>query len=286
MDIRPGNVSSPPRRAGVGQRLLGLRHNSAISRLAECFRIKRHARNLCHWLISRRGTYVADIGGCSVCFAADRTPDVRLLESFNGEGELIDRLASVLREGDVLYDIGAYIGSTTLSVMAKRNDIEWQALACEPDPENFRRLMYNISINAQESRVVAARVALGREPSHGQRVIVNPADPSTSVVKLSDAREDSEASVEVVTVTDLAHRSGQMPTVVKVDVEGDEWDVLVGMEDLLTNHQVRELFVEIHGGAVERDRIEEWLYRQCYSLLWSHARRSEFHQHYRASSGS
>jgi hypothetical protein len=73
--------------------------------------------------------------------------------------------------------------------------------------------------------------------------------------------------------------------VVKIDVEGAEFAVLRGMERLLGEHAVRELFVELHPAGLQAsgasaDELRAWLAQRGYALAWQQRRGDEWHEHY------
>ncbi|CAN0493155.1 unnamed protein product, partial [Hapterophycus canaliculatus] len=94
--------------------------------------------------------------------------------------------------------------------------------------------------------------------------------------------------VKLSTMSQFAEENGRFPTVVKIDVEGAEGQVLAGMEKLMDNHPPREIFMEIHpkgdGDAMPAgEPIHDWLEARGYTMAWSNKRRSGEHRHYRHS---
>jgi len=64
-----------------------------------------------------------------------------------------------LGKGEVVVDCGAYIGR--LSIKAARSvGVEGKVISIEPDPETFRILLKNISLNNVADRVIPINVAL------------------------------------------------------------------------------------------------------------------------------
>jgi hypothetical protein len=77
-----------------------------------------------------------------------------------------------------------------------------------------------------------------------------------------------------------------VPSVVKIDVEGAEGDVLQGMDGLFAQRRPRELFMEIHNkGGEDRmpggELIDDWLAARGYSRVWEERRGHGRHRHYR-----
>ena len=79
-------------------------------------------------------------------------------------------------------------------------------------------------------------------------------DPIGSTHQLTEAAHieaGSSASVTVVTGDTIVERTGVVPTVVKIDVEGYELEVLKGMRHVLTELSLRAIFCEIHFALLE-----------------------------------
>jgi hypothetical protein len=75
--------------------------------------------------------------------------------------------------------------------------------------------------------------------------------------------------VSVETVDDLISRGIiPSPSFVKIDVDGDEANVLTGMEKLLCDRPPRLLMVESVPGSATRQGITEKLNRAGYTRTW------------------
>jgi hypothetical protein len=71
------------------------------------------------------------------------------------------------------------------------------------------------------------------------------------------------------------NRLGRTPNVIKVDVEGFEEEVLLGMGDVLTSPELRSVLVEVHflklevrGRATAPVRIEKLLKSKGFRTDW------------------
>jgi FkbM family methyltransferase len=81
--------------------------------------------------------------------------------------------------------------------------------------------------------------------------------------------------IQVAKGDTVRRRLGTTPTVLKIDVEGYEEEVLLGMEDLLSAPTVRSLLIEVHfqelesrGQANAPVRIEMLLKSRSFQLKW------------------
>ncbi|MCK7580320.1 MAG: FkbM family methyltransferase [Chromatiales bacterium] len=160
-------------------------------------------------------------------------------------------MTEALSEGDVVYDIGAHIGYYTLAA-ARHVGASGMVYAFEPLALNQRFLAGHIQANAL-SNVRLIDACVGAVPGtarfhQGQ---------GSGRGRLS---ERGALEVRVVTLDDLL-QSGDIrpPTLLKIDVEGAEYDVLQGAADLLQQHRP-SILLSVHS---------EHLRQQCHAWLAS-----------------
>lgn len=131
-------------------------------------------------------------------------------------------LREYLLRGDVVVDVGANIGTTTL-VAAHAVGPQGQVYAFEPGPTTFEALVDNISLNAAVN-VNAGQYVVGNETG----------EVAFSQSGADDQRRvtaDNGVRVPQVRLDDLDIR--EPVALCKVDVEGYELQVLRGAERLL-----------------------------------------------------
>jgi FkbM family methyltransferase len=157
-----------------------------------------------------------------------------------GSYEYNKRLAfeRLVGPGMVVYDIGANVGYFSLlaSVLAGP---EGQVVAFEPLPRNIRYLQQHLQINHLENvRIIEAAVA-----DHDGQAAFN-LGPSSAMGYLAS---DGDVKVQMVSLdTLLAEGQLDPPDVIKLDVEGAEYEALRGGRDLLEAHRPL-LFLDTHG---------------------------------------
>lgn len=146
-----------------------------------------------------------------------------------------------LRPGSRVADIGAYIGHYTL-LAARGVGPGGSVTAFEPSPKAFELLERNI-LNNGYALVSARRLAVGGRAGlrrfclldHPTRNSFHP-HPSTRLVESS--------VVECVTLDECLE--GAALDLVKMDIEGGEWDALQGMRETLLRSRTLTLFMEFH----------------------------------------
>jgi hypothetical protein len=82
----------------------------------------------------------------------------------------------------------------------------------------------------------------------------------------------------------LASRSIQ-PSIIKIDVEGAEMDVLLGLAETVRAPSLRHLFIELHPDRLQLNghsmvNLKQWLADRHWQLVWEQVRRTEHHAHF------
>lgn len=207
----------------------------------------------------------------------------------NGDHEpwIQELLRAELRSGDCYYDVGAHTGFFSL-IASRFVGPSGRIVAFEPDPQNAAALKANIAKNGLTQVAVVERAVWS---SPGPVTFERAADSSNRtqghVSPEAGARLDA-ISVCAVRLDDfLLSERYPAPRLVKMDVEGGEWEALQGARRLLVEARPK-LLCEVHAPAQVSQirrylesfgyRAEEWNpvhphysdYRQIY--LWATAR--------------
>ena len=151
------------------------------------------------------------------------TPQGFLLCHWDGYEPNVTRLfCSLIREGMTVVDVGASIGYYTL-LAAKRVGREGLVLAFEPDPYRFKALKENVEINAWKNVKVFQLAVSNKEEERkmesGESFVIK---SRKHVVTVKTVRLDTFLQTLQVD-----------PDIIKIDVEGAELEVLMGMKDIL-----------------------------------------------------
>ena len=171
------------------------------------------------------------------------------------EPEVQQTLVELLRAGDVFYDVGANIGFFTL-IGARLVGPAGMVHAFEPLAALADALRENVALNGFGNVVV--RRAAAYSSAGVAELDVGAGTTAAHLVEEGSART---VQVQLQRVDDLvAAGEIQPPTVVKIDVEGAEDHVLVGMWNTLTEHRPT-VICELHGPQEEflaRLRVAEY----------------------------
>ena len=157
-----------------------------------------------------------------------------------------------LRPDDLLVDIGANVGSYTMLGGAAGA----QVLAVEPIPDTFAWLKRNIAVNGLDARVVALNLGLGRD--EGQLRFTRGLDTVNHVLEAGESADDV---IEVPVCTLDKVLEGRRPTLIKIDVEGYETEVLAGAGQALANPGLMAVIMELNGSGMRYGFDEMALHR-------------------------
>ena len=148
------------------------------------------------------------------------------------EKPIQDAIADNLAAGDVFYDIGANVGFFSL-IAARRVGDRGRVYAFEPVPQNAAAIKRSATLNQFQVIEVFA-VAVAAET--GQSELLLARCPGGASLASADTPPDlvGKMTVNVVNVDGVIEERGlAAPTLVKIDVEGAEIDVLRGMAHTL-----------------------------------------------------
>lgn len=185
-------------------------------------------------------------------------------------------MLGAIRQGDVVWDVGANVGlySRKFSDIAGTSG---KVFAFEPSPVNLRRLYEAVG---SLSNVAVVPVALGER--EGVAAFEQGSDPLGATSRIVDrAGGDSVERVEIrLSSGDSLVSSGVVafPNVIKIDTEGFELDVLLGLTKTLEEKCLRALCIEVHFGLLQErglsnapSEIEKLLVSSGFSLAWPDA---------------
>ena len=164
-----------------------------------------------------------------------------------GERPIIEDLLAEIRPDDVFYDIGANTGLYSCLVA---DVVDQPVIAFEPHPENADRLEQNAELNGSDVTVyrhalsdtageAELSLTLDKVGSAGHSLMTN--DDATGSITITMKCGDA-----FIDDNDLPE-----PSVLKIDVEGAEGNVLKGLSSTLSRTDCRLVYCEIH-----EDRLE------------------------------
>jgi len=232
-------------------------YNPIIVKLVSFFHLRTLARKL-YFYFSHPQNNILDVlvVGLNVKFYVRTPDDLRLVESVTGdagEKKVIESFLDIIKEGDIVYDIGANMGTYSV-LLAKKTGNNGKVIAFEPEEESHKLLMENIALNNLKN-VSVIKKALGKENKNSD-LYIGKTTGNFSLVKSYEHNLDSQ-KIEIVHGDDFVLKNNlPIPNALKIDVEGYEYDVLFGLKETLKNDLCRIICCEIHPGLFS-DGVDE-----------------------------
>lgn len=164
-----------------------------------------------------------------------------------------------------ILDIGSNFGYYTL-LACDQNDFV-KVLAFEPAPDMFNRLSHNLRLNNYLDRVSTLNIGLSDKKGRFDFFVADDKHSGMSGLSMPEGVSGKRIQVEVDTVDSILSNNGSLlPDLVKIDVEGNELNVLNGMKHtLLTTSPV--FFIEIYDKNLSRFGHSS---QQVFDFFWQH----------------
>jgi len=169
----------------------------------------------------------------------------RIRTFWDKEPETIEWIMS-FQPFSVFYDVGANIG--LYSLLAASMDCE--VVAIEPEPNNFQHLVFNVAKNADmlstgQGTVSCFNIALGLR-NCVEKLYVPDKRSGNSGAQIGKEVSKDVCYIPAFRLDDLCRTTIPKPTHLKIDTDGNEWDILIGSVETLET--IESLLVEINTG--------------------------------------
>lgn len=183
-------------------------------------------------------------------------------------------LIKLLNPGMTFVDIGANIGYTTLCgarVVGQSGSV----FAFEPSPRAFNSLKRNVEIN-NYNWVKVEQAACGEKREVTNFYVSTYSDEYNSLGEDQNLLNE-KIECQVVRLDEYLSAQGKKPDVIKIDVEGAEWQVLTGMTDLFSAENPPLLIIEASFLNAQRfdykpSEMFEWLKKYNYDFVIWHGK--------------
>jgi FkbM family methyltransferase len=172
-----------------------------------------------------------------------------------------------IQPGDIVADVGAHFGFFSL-LAARLTGAEGKVFALEPAPQNFRVLRQN---TAPFANIHVEQVVIGHSegtaafwefpPLYSEYNTMNPEAVPAHL-------KGQKIELPCISLDTFAARHGIRPKLVKIDVEGAEWQVVQGMKGLLQSETPPVIAMEYLAGArssAGHHQAAEWMLAQGFA---------------------
>lgn len=170
-----------------------------------------------------------------------------------------------LRSDDVFWDIGANVGIYTC--FGATSIESGEVVSIEPNPKNVERIEENLSKNG----LAASTYQYGLMDTPGT-LSLNVQDPGTtgSYGHVTDSSAEEGVTVDVSTGDTLVREGVPEPNVVKLDVQGVEFEVLRGIEQTIACDNCRTIYYNVNDENETMPDIDpnihEWLEERGFTV--------------------
>jgi FkbM family methyltransferase len=176
-------------------------------------------------------------------------------------------LRSIVRPGMTVLDVGANLGLYTV-LFARLVGVTGRVIAFEPDPSLFALLQRNTALN-NCSNVTTHNLALGSRNDHAvlRKTIFNSGD--NTLGSDNKCRFRREVPIDVVALDEFS--PALRVDLVKIDVQGWEFEVLLGMDRVLAACPHARIYFELWPDGLDRAKrtpaeMAGWLRSRGYRI--------------------
>lgn len=191
------------------------------------------------------------VRGIDICLGvSSETERFRAHTYSSKEPETLDWLDEQFKNDDLLYEIGANIGVYSLYGALKNPG--GRIYAFEPETKNFSRLCANLMRN-RISNVVPCSFAVARKLGFDFFYVGNQEAGSalhsygrpSDFLPINDSASFSQGMLGCSLDELISHFHLPDPTLLKIDVDGNEEEILLGAMSTLTSSKLRSILIEI-----------------------------------------
>jgi FkbM family methyltransferase len=183
---------------------------------------KNAAYTLLDWITLKKGV-AREINGMKIRFPARWS---RYYEN-NYESDNYTFLQQYIKPGMHIIDIGAHLGLFS-AASSKLTGPLGKIICFEPTPETFSVLKETLRVNHCENVIPVQAAVSNREGKATFYVGNTSVSNSNSLVKNKPDNESSAYEVQMVTIDSVVLKYVLKPSLIKIDAEGAELDVLKG----------------------------------------------------------
>ena len=163
------------------------------------------------------------------------------------ESTITQNFLDIVKEGGIVFDVGAWIGYYTLLAARKAEKV----VAIEADETNCQRIRRNADLN-KFSNIVILNIAVGDKSSQG--ILLEGSDSSMNKI----ASADLGRTIRIEPLDDIIHRMNiNEINLLVMDIEGYEYLGLKGLQNSFSSGIIKNLICEIHPRMLKENGVSE-----------------------------
>jgi len=180
-----------------------------------------------------------------------------------------DIIEQIVKEGDIVVDIGANLGYFTL-ILARKVGNKGRVFAFEPDPDMFKLLKKNVKINGYKNVTLIKKATFNKS---GKLKLLIYADKGDSGVICGKNTKSTATAVTIdaVKLDDYFKKYPKKIDFIKMDIEGSEGMAFAGMENIFKNNDNVKMITEffpkwLENHPINADKYYKLLQKQNLSI--------------------
>ena len=172
-----------------------------------------------------------------------------------------------INTGDTIIDVGAHIGEYTL-LGAKLVGTNGSIISVEPARDTIKSLKENIILNDFKNCLVIEK-AVGEKVETKSLYKVSKEDVYGYLDQyVKNKKLTKQSEIDVTTIDEIVSSENlNLVNLLKIDVEGFEYEVLLGCNDALKKNKIKKIIIEIHSEFLKAKGMNEDL---IYTFLKKH----------------
>lgn len=208
------------------------------------------------------------------------------LKSCKKEPEIINWIENMSPKS-IFYDIGANIGAYSL-VAAKYFNCEIQIYAFEPGFSNYYKLVQNIIRNNCQDCISALPIALS-DKTRLNNFNYSSIEPGKALHSLGNCNnstygnfqpEYTQLMISYALDKFISDFGLPLPNYLKIDVDGNELDILQGAQNILQHDSLRGVFIEIDEEDIDAPQIINHIEKKGFMFISKHQFKSTSNYNY------
>jgi len=169
------------------------------------------------------------------------------------ESEITEEIFKYVQNGGVLWDIGANIGIHSIAVNTKFPATK--VYCFEPGPKTLSALYDNVALNGLDINICGFALY---ESAGSMSLFLTKGNSGMSTLTPWD-KSRFNSSIQCLTTTGdtLLAEGYEVPTVIKLDTEGSELNILKGCPAILASTQLKVILLEAHNDLLDNIAADE-----------------------------
>jgi O-antigen biosynthesis protein len=180
------------------------------------------------------------------------TPLKKFIATNSYEGTTTNLITNLAMNAKLFIDVGAHYGYFSLAVAQANPDC--RIVAYEPVPQNYKAFLKNIEINNFHNIKVMNQAVSDKEGYEEFNLSVYSSRGSFTPIDSDELA--GHITVQKVTLTDLLNENNNTSTIIKIDTEGHEYQIIAGMEKTLADRDDIQLILELHPNCLAHGNLK------------------------------